>query len=75
MSGYFPPPGPLCGNGPQMPNPQQPNMDFGNNAEFRPLSTGAITKAGTDALLLGAKLFHPDELKKALEPPLMKLYT
>jgi hypothetical protein len=59
----------------QMPNPQQTNIDFGKNTEFWPLSTGAIPKTGTDALMLGAKLFYPDELKKSLEPPLMKLYS
>ncbi len=57
----------------QMPNPQQMNMDFVNSQQFRPLNTRAIPKTGTDALMLGTKLFHPDELMKALEPTLMKL--
>jgi E1A/CREB-binding protein len=56
-----------------MPNPQQMNMDFVNSQQFRPLNTRAIPKTGTDALMLGTKLFHPDELMKALEPTLMKL--
>ena len=49
-SGSPPPPGALCGSGPRMPNPQQPNMAFGNNSDFRPPSTGGMPTTGTDML-------------------------
>ena len=46
--GMSPPPsGLLCGPGPRMPGPQQSNMGFGNNSDFRPPSAGGT---GTEML-------------------------
>ena len=49
MPGSPPPPVGPCGNGPRMPNPQQPNMAFGNSNDFRPNPPGVMS-TGTDML-------------------------
>jgi hypothetical protein len=40
----------MLGAGPRMPNPQQPNMGFGNNSDFRPPSAGGMSNTGTEML-------------------------